>query len=38
MRVMNSGDFGFRWMKVVFDRWDLFGIDWVKKFCEFVEI
>ena len=35
------GDFWFVWMKVVFQRWVMFGmmfgIDWVKKFCELVK-
>lgn len=41
MKATNLVDFVFGWMKVVFD-WRvmvvmMFGIDWVKKFCELVK-
>jgi len=42
MGYMNLDDFWFGWMKVVFDRWIMFGMKfvvvWVKKFCDLVEI
>jgi len=38
MRYRNLGEFWFGWMKVVFDWWIMFGIVWVKKFCDLVEI
>jgi len=42
MGYTNVDDLWFGWMKVVSDWWImfgmLFGIDWVKKFCDLVEI
>jgi len=38
MGFRNLDGFWFGWMKVVFDWWIMFGIVWVKKFCDLVEI
>jgi len=42
MGYTNLDDFWFGWMKVAFDWWIMFGmmfgVVWVKKFCDLVEI
>jgi len=42
MGYTNLDDFWFGWMKDVFDRWIMFGmmfgVVWVKKFCDLLEI
>jgi len=42
MGYMNLDDLWFGLMKIVFDRWIMFrmmfGVVWVKKFCDLVEI
>jgi len=38
MGYTNLDDVWFGWMKVIFDRWIMFGVVWVKKFGDLVEI